>query len=305
MTVNSSLASPKATLDKLAQWDITINKSLGQHFLIDDGVVGRILRLATPEEDELILEVGPGIGTLTEALLQQGFQVLALEKDHRLLPLLADLQRRYPDTFQFMHIDAKDYTAPQQTEPGAGTQGAHRSPQSGLPFKMVANLPYAVAATIVLGYFQAIPAMASATVMVQKEVAVRMAAESGSRDYGAYSVKLQLLAEPRGSFDVSRTCFLPAPRVDSTVIRFDRRVDQITQSEIPTTFMLIEAAFTQRRKTIRNSMRAFFEKQGMDPGILDDLLREAGISPTVRGECLTPKDFLLLGRLFERMQDSA
>ena len=298
MTVNSPLASPSATLDKLAQWGVTTHKSLGQHFLIDDGVVGRILRLACVQQDEQVLEVGPGIGTLTEALLLQGHKVLALEKDNRLLPLLADLQCRYPTTFRFEHIDATDFTT--HLEKSEKTQGAARLQQS---FKLVANLPYAIAATIVLGYFQDIPALTSATVMVQKEVAARMAADPGSKDYGAYSVKLQLLAKSQGSFPVSRLCFLPPPRVDSTVIRLDRRADQIAQSELPATFMLIEAAFFQRRKTIRNSMHSFFKQQGLNLETLDYLLEKAAIPPTVRGECLSPVDYLLLGRQFEALQD--
>ena len=328
MTVNSPLASPRATLDKLAAWGIITRKSLGQHFLVDDGVVGRILRLAAIQQDEAVLEVGPGIGTLTEALLLEGARVLAIEKDPRLLPILADMKSRYPQSFDFLVADALEWESDRgTTESDRGTvnlttfqeklssfpspchfpSSCHSvsAPSSSVPpaprpqpGKLVANLPYAVAATIVLDYFQRIDNIQSATVMVQKEVAARMQAKPGSRDYGAYSVKLQLIAEPKGSFQVSRSCFLPPPRVDSTVIRLDRREDQIRPDEIPGTFKLIEAAFAERRKTIRNSMRSHLALQGLDPGIVDILLETAKIPPSNRAESLKPDEFQKLGRIF-------
>ena len=282
MTRNSPLASPRATLDKLAKWEITTRKSLGQHFLIDDGVVGRILRLAELQREDTVLEVGPGIGTLTEALLLRGVRVLALEKDARLLPILIDIKGRYPQTFDFLVIDALDVTANEKVS----------------QTRLIANLPYAVAATLVLDYFQHVSTIQSTTVMVQKEVAARMAAKPGSKDYGAYSVKLQLIAEPKGSFQVSRTCFLPPPRVDSAVIRLDRRNDQITPSETFHTFMLIEAAFAERRKTIRNSMRSQFALHGYELNYIDTLLEITGIPASIRAESLSPDAFLSMGRAF-------
>lgn len=295
MTLNSPLASPRATIDTLAKWGITTRKSLGQHFLIDDGVVGRILRLASLCPDDFVLEVGPGIGTLTEALLLKGARVHALEKDERLLPLLEDIQNRYPQSFSFAHVDALDYVASLPNEAAAAFSG---------PLKLIANLPYAVAASIVLDYFQCVTGVQSATIMVQKEVADRMAAEPRTKDYGAYSVKLQLIAEPKGSFHVSPSCFLPPPRVDSTVIRLDRRDDQIAQDEIPSVFMVIEAAFAERRKTIRNSMRSYFTQQNLDPQLVDELLESSGIAFTTRGETLLPGDFLTLGRRYYRARPS-
>ena len=293
MTHNSPLASPRATINRLAEWGITTKKSLGQHFLIDDGVVGRILRLASIEREDRVLEIGPGIGTLTEALLLKGSSVLALEKDGRLLPLLSEIQGRYPQAFKFLHIDALDYV---EGRPDLEQDG--RAVFLSTTLKLVANLPYSVAATIVLDYFRFMSAIQSATVMVQKEVADRMAAQPGSKDYGAYSVKLQLIASPKASFQVSRTCFLPPPRVDSTVIRFDRRENQIEPDEIPNTFMIIEAAFAERRKTIRNSMRSQFVQLGLGLGLIDSLLELSGIPPSTRAEVLNPEDFLSLGRKY-------
>jgi 16S rRNA (adenine1518-N6/adenine1519-N6)-dimethyltransferase len=166
------------------------------------------------------------------------------------------------------------------------------------PTKLIANLPYAVAATIVLDYFEHIPSLQSATIMVQKEVADRMAAQPGTKDYGAYTVKLALFAQPTASFGVARTNFLPPPRVDSTVIRLDRHSSQPTAELAKATYTVIEAAFAQRRKTIRNSMRSHFSAQQRDPEQIDALLEAVNIAPTLRGETLSVADYLRLGEAF-------
>ncbi|MDR2106192.1 MAG: 16S rRNA (adenine(1518)-N(6)/adenine(1519)-N(6))-dimethyltransferase [Coriobacteriales bacterium] len=327
MTLNSPLASPKATIDRLTQWQIGTRKSLGQHFLIDDGVVGRILRLAAPVADEAVIEVGPGIGTLTEALLLVGARVFAIEKDERLLPVLADIASRYPGRFTFTHADALSVLAVLGTTCTTGitdTPDALNSPPSSTlsvpataatstpagnapsataapgtsATALVANLPYAVAATIVLDCFQHLPTVQSATVMVQKEVAERMAAEPGSKDYGAYTVKLRLFAKPAARFTVSPSSFLPPPRVDSAVIRLDRHDEQLGAAELRACFTVIEAAFAERRKTVRNSMRSSFAARGLDPAQVDALLAASAISPTARGETLTVADFRRIGHHF-------
>lgn len=301
MTVNSPLASPKATIEALRRWGIVTQKSLGQHLLVDDGVVGRILRLACVGPTDRVLEVGPGIGTLTQALLLKGAQVLALEKDQRLRALLEDLQGRFLGSFGFEQVDALDYLrrgGAGEREPGAAGETGETGLAGFRAQKLVANLPYAVAATLVLDAFLLMPSIGSATVMVQKEVAQRMAARPGGKDYGAYSVKLQLMAEPKDSFFVNRSCFLPPPRVDSMVIRLDRRAEALGAEDIESTFMLVEAAFCQRRKTIRNSMRAAFGQQGLELGLVDHLLAEAYIDAEVRAETLEPQVFLALGRAF-------
>jgi 16S rRNA (adenine1518-N6/adenine1519-N6)-dimethyltransferase len=291
VTIHSPLASPRATIDRLAKEGISTRRSLGQHFLIDDGVVGRILRLAAPEVDDLILEVGPGIGTLTEALLRVGTSVTAIEKDERLLPVLEDITSRYSGRFNLICADALDL---RESPAFAATLCAT---------KLVANLPYAVAATVVLDCFQNLPSIQSATVMVQREVAERMTAGPGSKDYGAYTVKLQFLAQPCGSFAVSRTSFLPPPRVDSTVVRLDRLSCQPTADELRIGFMLVEAAFAERRKTIRNSMRSHFGANGRDPAQVDALLTAAAILPTVRGETLPVKTYQRLATVFATLTE--
>jgi 16S rRNA (adenine1518-N6/adenine1519-N6)-dimethyltransferase len=299
VTVHSPLASPTATIDCLTRWGLNTRKSLGQHFLIDDGVVGRILRLAALEPNDVVLEVGPGIGTLTEALLRVGVRVVAVEKDERLLPALADMATRYPGQLTPIAADALDLAGSGQLTPIAADALDLAGVGSAdiLPIALVANLPYAVAATIVLDCFQRMPALESATVMVQKEVAARMAAGPGSKDYGAYTVKLRLLTRPRASFAVNRASFLPPPRVDSTVIRLDRLAAQPSTAEMAACLTVIEAAFVERRKTIRNSMRSYFAShEGLEPAQVDALLAAADIPPTVRGETLTTEGFQRLAR---------
>jgi 16S rRNA (adenine1518-N6/adenine1519-N6)-dimethyltransferase len=251
-------------------------------------VVGRILRLSALKADDVVLEVGPGIGTLTEALLNTGATVIAIEKDPQLLRPLADIAAHCPERVTFIHGDALDLFSD-------ATNPSHSAVLSVTA--LVANLPYAVAATVVLDCFQHLPSLASATVMVQKEVAQRMAAQPGSKDYGAYTVKLRLLARPSADFMVSKTSFLPPPRVDSTVIRLERRAEAERPDAacLNASFMLAEAAFAERRKTIRNSMRSSFASRGLDPATVDELLKTADIPPTIRGETLSYEQYHEMG----------
>jgi 16S rRNA (adenine1518-N6/adenine1519-N6)-dimethyltransferase len=295
VTRYSPLASPRATIEALTEWGIATRKSLGQHFLVDDGVVGKILRLAEVAPGDEVLEVGPGIGTLTEALLLTGARVTAIEKDDKLLKVIANISQRYPDTFRYLHADALD-VSPQTISPQM--LGRAQTASETSPFRLVANLPYAVAATLVLDYFLKFPHLSSATVMVQKEVAARMFAQPGTKDYGAYTVKLGLLAQPQAHFNVSRASFLPPPRVDSTVIRLDRRSSQPDAQMLKASFTVIEAAFAERRKTIRNSMRSYFSAHNLDPAQIDPLLAAAALPPTTRGETLTLEDYKKLGDLW-------
>jgi len=277
----SSLASVSATRERLLELGITTKKSLGQHFLIDDGVVGKILRLAALAPGTKVLEVGPGIGTLTEALLAQQIELSAVELDSA---LLASLAGRYP-TLGLIGGDAL-------------SSKTVACLQELAPTVMVANLPYAVAATIILEYFQVLPGLEAATVMVQREVAERIAAEPGSKAYGAYTVKLGLLAKTVDQFKVSPQCFYPPPRVDSAVIRLERvrPYDEL----ITTASMLADAAFYQRRKTIKNSMQAYFAAHALDRDSVEGLLSTAQIAPTCRGETLSPEAFLNMASVRQR-----
>ncbi|HET6498966.1 MAG TPA: 16S rRNA (adenine(1518)-N(6)/adenine(1519)-N(6))-dimethyltransferase RsmA, partial [Coriobacteriia bacterium] len=206
---HSRLASPGATRAVLREHGIHTKKALGQHFLIDDNVVGRIVSLAALSGDEPVVEVGPGIGTLTLALCEAAGAVVSVERDARLLPVLATTTGGC-ERLEVVCADAVE-VAP-----------ARLTTSLGPPVALVANLPYAVAATVTLRFFELLSSLRFAVVMVQAEVADRMEATPGSKEYGAYTVKLRLWARPAGRFAVARTCFLPPPRVDSAVLRLDR-----------------------------------------------------------------------------------
>ena len=331
----SSLTSVRATRERLSELGLTTKKYLGQHFLIDDGVLGKILRLANLQADSCVLEVGPGIGTLTEALLTQQatlaqqalpaqkveldvvgsdesfraqqVKLIAVELDDS---LLAGLAERFPE----LHLIGGDALDPVTIA----------KLQVLAPRALVANLPYAVAATILLEYFQVLPSLEQATVMVQREVAERITAQPGSKEYGAYTVKLRLLAQVIDQFKVSPQSFYPPPRVDSAVVRLERthffdetfgapsgdhfgnpsvatsgdpkseHLSMSSSKPFATASMLADAGFFQRRKTIRNSIHAYFTEHDLDKDIVDDILDAAIIDPSRRGETLSPGDYLSL-----------
>lgn len=284
-TPNSELASPSATIAVLKQHDLYTRKSLGQHFLIDDNVVGRILALAELDGSERVVEVGPGIGTLTGALCKAAGSVVAVECDERLLGVLGELAERCGNLTP-VYGDAVT------VEAGA-LAGA-----DGPPVALVANLPYAVAATVVLRFFEEFPAIRRATVMVQSEVADRMAATPGTKEYGSYTVKLALRARPTGRFAVARGCFLPPPRVDSAVLRLQRvEGSGAAPGAIARAAAAADAAFAQRRKTIRNSLSSVL---GVRASGVDAALAEAGIEGGCRAETLDPETFLRLGGALHR-----
>lgn len=355
----SPLASPRATREVLARHGHSPRKSLGQNFLVDDNVVGRILELAgldgadapgggvpgassggseTPGASgnglggsDVVLEVGPGIGTLTSALLRRASGVIAIERDPSLPEVLADTLADDWHRLSLIEKDALNVTrddverAAKSLEQGArarcgarggsagdaassgGVAGSGSStvasgPSSGfLPTKLVANLPYAVAATIVLDYFQQFDFLDSMTVMVQREVAQRMQATPGTKNYGAYSVKLSLYASAVGSFGVSPGCFLPAPHVESTVIRLNRSraCESMPPEVVHAACLMADAAFFARRKTISNSFKQFFSgRADLDAARIPELLSAASIAPGVRGETLELADFERLARAF-------
>lgn len=290
MTIHSKLASPRATRAVLEQWGLATKKSLGQHFLVADNIVGKITALANLEQTDSVLEVGPGIGTLTVAMLPLVAGVTAIEKDDSLIPALMQNAAESAGSFALIQGDALDISHEQ-------IEAAAASISVVPPNKLVANLPYAVAATIVLEYFKQLSSLQSATVMVQSEVAARMNAAPGTKAYGAYTVKLQLLAQYSGSFNVSPGNFMPPPRVESTVIRLDR-CDQLAPNLLNETFMVAEAAFYQRRKNIRNSMLAYFSTRGINSDTIDEVLRTAGVPAQIRGETLSTTDFISLAEVF-------
>jgi len=318
----SYLATPRATCEVLARYGLATKKSLGQHFLINDAIIGKILNRAEVAPGEIILEVGPGIGTLTVGLLQAGAHVIAIERDKDLLPVLNETTAVCINQFS---SNETSFVLPRFAYIGADALSVTRDQLgaicdeagvSSLPFKLVANLPYGVAATVVLEYFQRFDFLKEATVMVQTEVAERMMASPGSKEYGAYTVKLSLYTTVAGSFKVAPTNFLPPPHVGSTVISLKRRsacFDDIESQRCPSEDLLAaaslmaDAAFTQRRKTIRNSMMGYWANNPQTlqriPGIdvaelVDTILERAGITATLRGERLEVGEYLALGRAF-------
>ena len=278
----SPLASPTATREMLEAFGLATKHRLGQNFLVDNHVIERIMALAGLTGTERVLEVGPGIGTLTLALLQDAARVVSVEADPELEPVLAAHAAEHGN-FRFIMGDAL------KVPPSAIAEAAE-----GEPTVLAANLPYNVAATIILDFFQKMPALQRAVVMVQKEVADRIAAAPGTKAYGAYTVKLGLHARVTGRFEVPPRCFMPAPHVDSAVVRLERRAagDAVPDAgaSAEDVARVVDAAFAQRRKTIRNSMGA----TGFDKVLLDEAFPACGIAPTARAETLALEDFTCL-----------
>ena len=289
----SPLANRTATLGTLERFGLSTKYALGQNFLVEDNVIGRILQLSGLLDDEAcdnsILEIGPGIGTLTVALLDHG-TVVSVERDSDLLPVLAETTAFHSDRYRVINEDALKLQRPQLEE-------AYAALGAPLPTMLVANLPYAVAATVILDWFQCFEFLQSMTVMVQSEVADRIAAEKGCKDYGAYTVKLRMYARTAGRFQVSQRCFHPAPRVESAVIRLERSQLCEDAAVVEAACALADAAFAQRRKNIRNSMRT-----RLDAGLVDQLLESCGIALTLRGEALDVEDYLRMARVMLELQ---
>jgi 16S rRNA (adenine1518-N6/adenine1519-N6)-dimethyltransferase len=264
----------------LLRHGLALKKSLGQHFLIDDNVVGRILALADLPPGAVVVEVGPGIGTLTAALCDAAGAVVAVERDAGLLPALDEVAARCPG-LRVVRADAVR-VPPDELVTSLGP-----------PEFLVANLPYAVAATVLLRFFEEIPTLRTAVVMVQAEVADRMCASPGSKAYGAYTVKLRLQALPTGRFAVPRGCFMPPPRVDSAVLRLDRVDETSSASSKAAVVTLASAAFAQRRKTLRNSVLA---TTGWEAARFDEATAAAGIDGRRRAESLSFEEYVVLAR---------
>ncbi|MDD5807373.1 MAG: 16S rRNA (adenine(1518)-N(6)/adenine(1519)-N(6))-dimethyltransferase RsmA [Eggerthellales bacterium] len=284
MSTYSYLANPSTTRATLERFGLATKHALGQNFLVNDVVIGRICQLSEVCEADRVLEVGPGIGTLTVALCPRADRVLSVERDVDLPRVLAETLYDY-DNFTLISKDALDLTWDDICELA--------------PNKFISNLPYAVAATLVLDYFQRFSCLESATVMVQSEVADRMQATCGCKDYGAYTVKLNLLAQASARFQVSPGNFFPPPHVDSAVIRIDRVERGWTPQDQRWASLAADAAFFTRRKTISNSMKTFFSGRigyGEVSSQIPALLSEAGIDPRRRGETLSLEEFVTLGR---------
>ncbi len=290
----SYLASVSETRAVLEAHGLMTKKALGQHFLINDGVVEKICNLAELCPADNVLEVGPGIGTLTVALLQRAGKVASIEMDADLPAVLAETCAEWESRFTLIPGDA--LAVPPAQVPFA-------------PNKLVSNLPYAVAATIILDFFERYESLHSQTVMVQAEVADRMCAKVGTKNYGAYTVKLGLVAEYHGRFPVSEGNFFPPPRVKSAVIRMDRRPDQLEGGLRRAAMTMADAAFATRRKTIANSMKTYFGNPATADELMlaniPDVLQRAGVSAKARGESLEREAFIELGQAYLELHGQA
>ncbi len=273
----SPLASPGATRALLEAYGLATKHSLGQNFLVSDRVIEKIMDLADLAGTERVLEVGPGIGTLTLALLDDAARVVSVEMDRSLEPVLSAHAAAHPN-FAYLMGDALAVPAEAIAEAAGGE-----------PTVMVSNLPYNVAATIILDFFQRMGSLERAVVMVQAEVADRICAKPGGRTYGAYTAKLALLARVTGRFEVGPGNFMPPPHVDSAVVRLERAPLE-GAGDVARVSAVIDAAFAQRRKTIRNSMSA----SGFAREALDAAFAACGIAPACRAETLAPEDFVRL-----------
>jgi len=273
------LLGPAEIRDLAELLDVTPTKKLGQNFVIDGNTVRRIVRVGEVEAGDVVVEVGPGLGSLTLGLLEAGARVVAVEIDGRLaaqLPVtVAQMAPDAAERLTVVHRDALAITElPEQ------------------PDRLVANLPYNVSVPVLLHLLEHFPSLRSGVVMVQAEVGHRIAAQPGSKVYGAPSVKAAWYGVWRTAGNVSRQIFWPIPNVDSVLVAFDRHATPPGDEELRTrTFELVDAAFQQRRKTLRQSLSRVYG----DPTAAADALEAAGLSPSLRGEQLSFDDFARLG----------
>lgn len=305
----SWLANQRATKDTLERFGLATKYRLGQNFLVQDHIIEKIVQLAEVQPTDMVVEVGPGLGTLTVALLDNALAVCSLEADSELEQVLAvTCKEPHPDSFALVMGDALAITPQKLAEaygalPAVAQSAASTAP---MPTKFVSNLPYQVAATLILKFFQELPSLERAVVMVQAEVADRIAAKPSTKAYGAYTAKLSLFAQVTGRFEVGPGNFMPPPRVNSAVVRLDRTEARnpltsefLSEEELLHTMNVIDAAFAQRRKTIRNSMSA----SGFDKDKLDQAFLDTGIAPTVRAEVLTSQDFIRFAAALEPLSE--
>ena len=305
----SWLANQRATKETLERFGLATKYRLGQNFLVQDHIIEKIVQLAEVQSTDVVVEVGPGLGTLTVALLDNALAVCSLEADSELEQVLAvTCKEPHPDSFALVMGDALAITPQRLAEayralPVVAQSAASTTP---MPTKFVSNLPYQVAATLILKFFQELPSLERAVVMVQAEVADRIAAKPSTKAYGAYTAKLSLFAQVTGRFEVGPGNFMPPPRVNSAVVRLDRTEARnpltsklLSEEELLHTMNVIDAAFAQRRKTIRNSMSA----SGFDKDKLDQAFLDTGIAPTVRAEVLTSQDFIRFAAALEPLSE--
>lgn len=280
------LSNPQKTIEVIQKYEFAFQKKFGQNFLIDGHVLDKIIRSANITKDDFVLEIGPGIGTMTQYLAEAAREVAAVEIDKALIPILEDTLSGY-DNITVINEDVLKLDIKQLVMEQNG----------GRPVKVVANLPYYITTPIIMGLFESHVPIDSITVMVQKEVAQRMQSGPGSKDYGALSLAVQYYAEPYIVANVPPNCFMPRPKVGSAVIRLT------TYNEAPIDvkderlmFRIIRASFNQRRKTLVNGLNNSPEIS-ISKEVIAEAIAELGVSPTIRGEALTLKEFARLSNI--------
>lgn len=277
------LSNPQRTIEVIKKYEFCFQKKFGQNFLIDGRVLDKIIAGAGVTKDDMVLEIGPGIGTMTQYLAEAAGKVVAVEIDRNLLPILQETLADYGNV-KVIHADVLSLDLEKLVQEENG----------GRPIKVVANLPYYITTPIIMALFEQHVPLANVTVMVQKEVAARMKSGPGSKDYGALSLAVQYYAEPYIVANVPCNCFMPRPNVDSAVIRLTRYEEPPVQvKDEKMLFKIIRASFNQRRKTLQNGLNNSSELNFTKDQIAA-AIAEAGFSPSVRGEALTLEQFAKL-----------
>ena len=277
------LGTPGATKEVINKYSFAFQKKFGQNFLIDSNVLENIVEAAGITKDDFVLEIGPGIGTMTQYLCESARQVLAVEIDKMLIPILEDTLSEY-DNVEVINQDVLKVDIKSLVE----------EKNNGRPIKVVANLPYYITTPIIMGLFESKVPIESITIMVQKEVADRMQTGPGSKDYGALSLAVQYYAEAKVMLNVSATCFMPRPNVDSAVIKLTRHQESpVEVKDESLMFRIIKASFNQRRKTLvnglKNSSELDFSKED-----ITEAIKSIGKEENIRGEKLTLEEFAKL-----------
>ena len=277
------LGNPTNTIEILDKYGFSFQKKFGQNFLIDENVVRKIVREAGVTKDDFVLEVGPGIGTMTQILCEEARDVVAVEIDKKLIPILTKDTLSYYDNVTVINEDILKLDIAKLA----------KEKNDGRPIKVVANLPYYITTPIIMGLFESGVALDSITIMVQKEVADRMQVGPGTKDYGALSLAVQYYAKPSIVLTVPASCFMPRPNVDSAVIKLERYSQPpVDVKDAHLMFNIIRASFNQRRKTMTNSV--VNAGLGITKERLLEALEACGLPTTVRGEALTLEQFAQL-----------
>lgn len=281
--MQNKLGNPKDTIEILNKYHFVFQKKYGQNFLIDTHVLDKIIKAAEITKDDMVVEIGPGIGTLTQCLCESAREVIAVEIDRALIPILEDTLSDYDNVAvineDILKLDINKLVIEKN---------------NGKPIKIVANLPYYITTPIIMGIFEAHVPVENITVMVQKEVADRMQSGPGSKDYGALSLAVQYYARPYIAANVPPNCFMPRPGVGSAVIRLKLHADiPVKVKDEKLLFCIIRESFNQRRKTLVNGLNNGTEVK-LPKEIIAEAIKELGVSPMIRGEALTLNQFAVL-----------